>query len=192
MNKYNFFITLLFLVFANCKPSNDIVSIKVKAQNNPIVAKFSKQDSTISFLKFPMTVSILNKKKNKIFIKDVDYIYKNAFKSLSLGSELFTTSSEGLRKINDKSNMISSKENKVYINYSRHYIDTSEFFQGRLKEYSLKMLSENKDTLHIGTVKEFKAKHAELFNKLTKNDSISIQFLDGKELGERITVPVKW
>ncbi len=54
------------------------------------------------------------------------------------------------------------------------------------------MLAENKDTLHIGTVKEFKQKHTALFHKLTKGDSISIQFLDNNKLEERITVPVEW
>ena len=54
------------------------------------------------------------------------------------------------------------------------------------------MLVENKDTLHIGTVDEFKKRHKALFEKLTNGDSISIQFLDGKKLGERITVPVEW
>lgn len=54
------------------------------------------------------------------------------------------------------------------------------------------MLAEKKDTLLIGTVTEFKIKHKELFERLTKNDSISIQFLDGKKLRKRVTVPVEW
>lgn len=54
------------------------------------------------------------------------------------------------------------------------------------------MLAENKDTLHIGTVREFKKRHENLFKYLTKNDSISIRFLEGKSLGKRLTIPVKW
>ena len=37
------------------------------------------------------------------------------------------------------------------------------------------MLAQNKDTLHIGTVQEFKKKHKKLFELFTKNDSLSIQ-----------------
>lgn len=57
------------------------------------------------------------------------------------------------------------------------------------------MLSLKKDTLHIGTVDEFKQTYKELFESLTKNDSISIQLLDSSTksgLGKRIAVPVKW
>ncbi len=73
-----------------------------------------------------------------------------------------------------------------------HFLDSTKSIQQQFKPYIEKILKENKDTLHIGTVAEFKKKHKELFEKLTKNDSISIQFLDGKKLGERITVPVEW
>ncbi|MFL0083373.1 hypothetical protein V2665_10375 [Tenacibaculum maritimum] len=54
------------------------------------------------------------------------------------------------------------------------------------------MLTTNKDTLHIGTVTEFRQKHPKLFQQLTKDDRISIQFLEGKKLGKPISIPVTW
>ena len=83
-------------------------------------------------------------------------------------------------------------EKNQYLIKSKHFVDSTKAIQKQLKLYKEKMLTEGKDTLHIGTVKEFKQKHMELFKKLTTGDSISIQFLDGKKLGERVTVPVEW
>ena len=79
-----------------------------------------------------------------------------------------------------------------YLIKTKHFVDTTKFNKILLKPYLGKMLAEGKDTLHIGTVAEFKKRHKALFEKLTKGDSLSIQFLDGKKLGERITVPVAW
>ena len=57
------------------------------------------------------------------------------------------------------------------------------------------MIHLKKDTLHIGTVKEFKEKHRELLNKVTNEDSISIRFIDKNTkygLSKPISIPVNW
>ena len=88
--------------------------------------------------------------------------------------------------------VIKSSDTISFVSFTSHFINNEDSIQQQFKPYIEQMLKENKDTLHVGTVSEFKQNHKELFEKLTKNDSISIQFLDGKKLGERITVPVEW
>ncbi|MCD9611695.1 hypothetical protein LVK02_12030 [Tenacibaculum maritimum] len=85
---------------------------------------------------------------------------------------------------------INLNEAIVFESLTRHFIDTSTSIQTKLKPYLKKMLTTNKDTLHIGTVTEFRQKHPKLFQQLTKDDRVSIQFLEGKKLGKPISIPV--
>ena len=117
----------------------------------------------------------------------IDYKYSNEEGGVSL--ELFLNN----QKIsnNTKKNLVPKTELK-YSSYTRHFTDSTNSTQIQLDQYKNQMLAQNKDTLHIGTVSEFKAKHPILFEKLTKNDSISVRLLEDGKLGKRITVPVKW
>ncbi len=57
------------------------------------------------------------------------------------------------------------------------------------------MITLNQDSLILGTAYEFKKKHDQLFENLTKNDSISIRFIDSnneKSLGKTIKIPVEY
>ncbi|WP_234859056.1 hypothetical protein [Aquimarina aquimarini] len=195
MNKVFKILTLIVLcfIFLKCKNIKEAISIKQIEIKKPIITRLTLEDTTILNIKFPNKLIIKNNSfTNKAFVK-IEYEYNNIPYDRDYGISLFKKSNKSLKSISTTGKkIIPSKKSLEYIYYTRHFVDSARSIQEQFKPYIEKMLSENKDTLHIGTVKEFKAKHAELFNKLTKNDSISIQFLDGKELGERITVPVKW
>ena len=82
----------------------------------------------------------------------------------------------------------------AYHVYTRHAFDTTRLIHNSLVTYLEKMLELNQDTLHIGTVADFKEIHGKLFKMLTENDTISIRHLKGKNsgLGERVAVPANW
>ncbi|WP_010522838.1 hypothetical protein [Aquimarina agarivorans] len=193
MNKI--FKTLIFLglIFSlvECNPTKKNIVITQKKSKESIVLRMESKYNTVFGIKFPQKLEFENKSlSNKSFVM-VNYQYEDSLtKWRNLGIELYTDELE--RISNNKKKIISSKTKLSYILYTRHFIDSTSSTQAQFKTFIKKMLSQNKDTLHIGTVKEFKKTHKELFEKLTKNDSISIQFLEGKKLGERVTVPVKW
>ncbi|MBU3026006.1 hypothetical protein [Zobellia galactanivorans] len=184
-----FFISALF--FWGCQSNK--LTLKSRLTKQPIIIKYSKEYNSIYGIKIPIQLDITNESiYSKSFIT-IDYKYNPYNKGV--GEEIYIINDSIYKIKNNKKKTVPSLGKNNYIVYSRYRIDrfdTENIYQQQFKPYIKKMLEENKDTLHIGTVGEFKTKHAALFEKLTKNDSISIQFLDGRELGERITVPVEW
>ncbi|OEK08616.1 hypothetical protein A8C32_03975 [Flavivirga aquatica] len=184
--------TLIYaLIFILSACANKKESLSSFEQKNPVVIKLGKKYKKIFRINIPIGLSVKNKSiLNKSFIT-IDYKYTPYSKGI--GEDIYI--SKGKELIEVKNNLkknITPYTSNEYIIYSRYRLDSLESTQKQFKSYIKRMLAENKDTLHIGTVKEFKIKHKVLFEKLTKNDSISIQFLDDGKLGERITVPVKW
>jgi hypothetical protein len=185
---------ILSILLFSCNNLKKSIKINELNNTNPIILKLSASDSTIIVSKFPNKIEIKNISYSKESFIMIDYFYNDSLtKWRNLGIELYEIDNQKLKRIsNNKKKTIPSKENLEYIVYTRHFVDSTKSTQQQFKPYIKKMLAENKDTLHIGTVKEFKKNHGELFKALTKGDSISIQFLDGKKLGERVTVPVVW
>lgn len=188
-------ISVLFLLFSCNSLKKEKLSIKVLKANYKVVIKFSKDNAAdIISVKIPTKISIKNLNNSEVNFNTVEYKYQDSLSNwANRNLSLYVVENFFLKKIsNFKKKKISNYEENEYMIYSRHFLDSSKATQKQFRPYIKRMLTENKDTLHIGTVKEFKKNHKELFEKLTKNDSISIQFLDGNNLGERVTVPVEW
>lgn len=187
MNKY--IIILIFTLYA-CKTIKPIVL--TYEQNYPVIIRLSSKYKKVSRINLPIGIILENKSNNKQSFVSIDYLYTPYQEGI--GEDIYSIKSDDnlLKVNNNKKKYLSSSAKKKYLVYSWYRIDSSKAIQKKFKTYIDKMLNNNKDTLHIGTVSEFKQKHKELFEKLTKNDSISIQFLEEKKLGERITVPVEW
>ncbi|PID68991.1 MAG: hypothetical protein CR968_00205 [Flavobacteriia bacterium] len=187
MNRVLIFILLILL--SGCSNTKKIVTLD--STDLPVIIRFNTKYNFIYRVNLPVLVKLENNTPQTEYFLKIDYSYSPS--SEGLGEDLYEIVDDNLVIIkNNSKKRLSSFKNKRYIVYSWYRLDTTKTTQQQFKPYIAKMLAENKDTLHIGTVEEFKQKHKELFEKLTKNDSISIQFLDGKKLGERITVPVTW
>ncbi|MCV6630321.1 MAG: hypothetical protein OIF50_10765, partial [Flavobacteriaceae bacterium] len=80
------------------------------------------------------------------------------------------------------------------INYrflTRHSL--IDFPSEELDVYLEEFKSKNQDTLHIGTIAQFKKKHPGFLERLTKNDSISVTLLNNEDMpGKVIKVPVRY
>jgi len=142
-------------------------------------------------ISFPINMNLdCSKSKNNSF-RNYSYKYGNNLKGKEM--KLYSVENgEFIKQDFSKIKILKKNKKNKFLIISKHFIDTTKLNSIYLKSYVEKMLKENKDTLHIGTVSEFKTKHKVLFEKLTKNDSLSIQFLDGKKLGKKVTVPVEW
>jgi len=194
MNKKikKFFVIILLFFIVCCTNNKNTIDIIQSSNNNQVIIRISKKHQKIFRVKLPVKLELKNNSiKNREFLS-IRYGY-GSIKNKGVIEFIFKKVNNKLIELkNNQKKLIKSYSSKNLIIYSSHKLDSTKSTQQQFKPYIEKMLSQNKDTLHIGTVSEFKKKHKELFEKLTKNDSISIQFLDGKKLGERITVPVKW
>ncbi len=191
----NFFIYILFFFTISCDNNNqDIIIKQSNIQQNIIIQSSVKNKTDIVSIRFPKKLTLKNSSNSNFNFKTIDYKYSDSLSNwANRNIRLYRFENDSLIKTsNFKSKKIEAKQNSDYIFYTMHIINSDENIQRQFDSYVEKMLLENKDTLHIGTVKEFKKEHKELFEQLTKGDSISIQFLDGKALGEKITIPVKW
>jgi len=196
MNKLRILILSVItatLISCNGNSQNN-VEISQQTVELPIFIRLARDNNNrIITMQLPAKICIKNNSsKEKTFLR----MYYNYNKTIpterkgGFGMNLFTYKNDVLSKIKNKKTKIEKQNELNYIIYSAHFIDSLQSlkFNSYIKNNNLL----NKDTLHIGTVTEFKIKHKDLFEKLTKNDSISIQFLDGKKLGERVTIPVEW
>jgi hypothetical protein len=153
----------------------------------------NRRHKKIIGIKFPQKINIKNNSSKRAFFVKIGYEYNSVSKEKAYGISLFKKNGNSLIELsNNKKKEITAFSNKEFIFYTRHFVDSVLSIQEEFKPYIERMLAENKDTLHIGTVSDFKKKHKKLFEKLTKNDSIYIRFLEKKKLGKRITVPVNW
>jgi hypothetical protein len=188
------FLLISFLIFAQCKSVNHKIDITQKEVNQEIIIRSASDDKNrIITIQFPNEIILSNNSSKNCDLLTINYKYNNIPSNRNLNLGLYINKNDELIRVrNNKKKILPSKKDLNFIFYSRHFVDSTKATQQQFTPYIAKMLAENKDTLHIGTVQEFKQKHKALFERLTKNDSISIQFLDGKKLGERVTVPVVW
>ncbi|MCF6351117.1 MAG: hypothetical protein L3J23_08850 [Flavobacteriaceae bacterium] len=198
MNKFlTKFLLLVLLIFTQCKTINHKINITQKKVNNEIIIRSANDNKNrILRIQFPNEIILTNNSSIKYDLLTINYKYNNIPSNKNLNLGLYVNKNGTLKKvINNKIKKISSKDSLNFILYTRHFVDSTKLTQQQFKPYIEKMLRLNKDTLHIGTVSKFKQKHKELFEKLTKNDSISIRFLDKSKksgLGKKITVAAEW
>ncbi|CAA0257472.1 hypothetical protein [Tenacibaculum maritimum] len=183
------FITPLFSL--SCK--NNKLTLTPKLTKEPVIINYNKKRNIVYGIKIPIQLDVTNTTiEAKSFIT-IDYKYVPYNKGV--GEEIYTPSPNNYKIKNNKKKTVLPLSTNTYILYSRYRIDrfdTKNMYQQQFKPYINQMLTTNKDTLHIGTVTEFRQKHPKLFQQLTKDDRISIQFLEGKKLGKPISIPVTW
>ncbi|CAA0167423.1 hypothetical protein [Tenacibaculum maritimum] len=189
----NYFTILLLFLFITCKTVKRTIIITQKETILPVYALLSNDTKKIIRLCFPIKVNLKNTSSSEQSFIKVNYEYNSIPRELAYGVSLFKKKKASLIRIsNNQKKGIPSYSSKEYILYTRHFVDSISSIQQQFKPYINQMLTTNKDTLHIGTVTEFQQKHPKLFQQLTKNDRISIQFLEGKKLGKPISIPVTW
>lgn len=169
-----------------CKSNKQL--IETFEQSEPVIIELDKEYKKIFKLKVPIGLTIRNNSVVNLSFVTINYNYTPMGKGIGIDLYDYRT----LKKIkNNKKKEVSPFSKNNYLLYTRYYIDTTSIIQKNFDIYVNKMLKEEKDTLHIGTVKTFKRNHKLLFDSLTKNDNISVRLLDGSELGKKVTIPVE-
>ena len=188
MNKAYKLLIVFVILICSCSSSNNII-LGRKDSDKPVVLRMNAKQKVITVIELPFILRVQN---TSIFKKEFgQIIYEYGFKEKGAGIFLY----ENDNKItNNQLKSVGLKGSLQYLVYSGHFTDFTEFTQQQLKPYVTKMLELDQDTLHVGTVAEFKKRHPELFKMLTENDTISIRHLKGRNsgLGERIATPANW
>jgi len=189
----NFLKTTFLFLFLSCSSVKEKIDIIQEKSHKQAYAILSNKKERIVRICFPKKIILKNNSNSeKSFVK-ISYHYNSIETSIGNFINLFENKANHLKKIsNNKKKTIAPNNSNHYTIYTTHYIEKNENSMSKLKKIREMIIKKKQDTLHIGTVSEFKQNHKKLFERLTKNDSISIQFLDGKKLGEKITKPVEW
>ena len=195
MNKLYRIPIIVLLLLSSCKSNKKAIELNLLQSESFVVLKFNKEYKKIIKIQLPVNVTITNNSINKRVFNSIKYQYNDYRDGIGTLLCIKSNNNNLIRLKNNRNIELKPYSKNEYIIYSTHRLDSVSSIQQQFQPYIEKMLQLDQDTLHIGTVTEFKKKHKELFNRLTKNDSISIRFLDKSTksgLGERITVPVEW
>lgn len=191
-------ILLFVIVLSSCESrSQESIKITFEPNNMPIIIRLAKDNpNRIIAMQIPNRMVIENSSNfDETYIK-VYYKYNENIpleRRGAFGINLFEVDdNDHIKKLRNGRNIVKAKSVKKIDFLSAHFIDSSKSVQVCFKPYLEEMLALGKDTLHIMNINDFKTKNSSLFKKLTNNDSIAIQFLNDKKLGERITIPIKW
>jgi len=197
MSKFKLIIFLVItMIFISCNGNQqNHIEINQKNTELPIIFRLAKDNNNrIITMQLPVEFAIKNSNFKEITFLRMYYNYNNIpiNRKGGFGISLFKRKNGMLCKV--KNSKIRLKGNTVldYVCYSSHFIDSIQSV--KLHLYVKEMDISNKDTLSI-SISEIRMKNGDLFESLTQNDSISIQFLNSSTksgLGERIAVPVNW
>ncbi|MFA9372116.1 MAG: hypothetical protein ACERIH_10440 [Labilibaculum antarcticum] len=196
MNKLKFIILATITIISCSCNSLECVEINQKSTELPIVFRLAKDNNNrIITMQLPVEIDIKNNCLKEMTFLRMYYNYNKTIPDLrkgGFGMSLYERKNGILHRIPNKKTSVDGKKTLDYICYTSHFIDSIQSL--KLNSYIKEMSVLNKDTLSI-SISEFQIRNSELFNKLTKNDSISVRFLDSSTksgLGERIAIPVKW
>ena len=197
MNKFKLIIFLVItMIFISCSGNQqNHVEINQKNTELPIIFRLAKDNNNrIITMQLPVEFEIKNNNfKERTFLR-ILYNYNNIpiNRKGGFGISLFKRKNGVLCKVKNKKTRLKCKAVLDCVCYSSHFIDSIQSV--KLHLYIKEMNVLNKDTLSI-SISEIRMRNGDLFESLTQNDSISIQFLDSSTksgLGERIAVPVNW
>ncbi|MDO6674576.1 hypothetical protein MK851_09070 [Tenacibaculum sp. 1B UA] len=182
--KLTVYLFIILTTFTCANPKKDLVFNQVQANDYPVIIGMYKKriENKISYIKLPNQIKIRNTSYVNQTLSKINYYHFSPHiekEKSQLG--LYTIKNDSLiYATNHQKRIIYGKDSLNYIYYIRcHLLDTTNAVQSQLKPYVEKMIKENKDTLHIGSFSQFKNKHYNLLELLTKNDTISLNFITG-------------
>ncbi len=194
MNKFiKILVFVFFATLSNCKTVNEGVKIELVETTQPVLLRKLTDTKKELSINIPVKFLISNNSFNKRCFYDISYLYHKEKKGNII---LFFKNKEGKFEYiynRKKQQCIDGYEKREYFFYtSKHFVDTTRLIQSNLKLFLSKMKVLDKDTLELGTFKNFKPKHTKLLEYLLDKDSIYISFekKSGKGHDEYI-IPVK-
>jgi len=184
MRKLIFSLILIVSVFHTaCSQNKEPISVEQIPSNYSTILYANLEDSIIKGVRFYLTFDIANNTNEEVSISFPEYIYNKKYTRDSyLGwirsIHMYFNHKGKLKPIFGKDmdgfEMLEKKP-KEYVFTTFHSPIKDPSVQSMFSTYLERMKAENKDTLHIGTIRELKAKNSPIV-QLLEGDSIIISF----------------
>jgi hypothetical protein len=156
------------------------------------------ENNDIYKIDFPLVFEYKNYSSMKMKMGRVNYYYCDDLGRWN-GVKVYEYIGDSLVRIGSyyENVPISKSEIQKFVIYTNHPIDTMNQIQSELKPYLEKMkargTTQGKDTLSIGTFKEFKERHPALVKTLLEGDSIGFTISDiENKVDTFIALPIKY
>ena len=133
----------------------------------------------ISTIQFPIEISISNYPYTNGEIKRVGYLYQPFDKyEENSRADLYEMTEEKIKPINLAFDILKIDEDKKrFLLYTKHGIDSQDStIQNALFGYLKEMQNKQQDSLWVGQISRFKAKHSSIIKSLLSEDKIVFTF----------------
>lgn len=189
-----FIFSIVSVVSSNAQNRGEVFVEQVESKYSTIL--FAFEEYRAMTVKFYLTFDVTNNTNEKISIGLSEYIYKGTFlrgfyEGLRTLIPMYYCDKgmlESLLRKDERRELDNSS--KQYVFTTLHVIDKKELSKPLFSKYLDKMKSENKDTLHIGTISQLKRENSPLL-KLLEGDSIVISFSRNNLYMDPIPVKLK-
>ncbi|WP_165024388.1 hypothetical protein [Dysgonomonas sp. ZJ279] len=200
-------IVSLFLSCNSSKSKLEGVQIQQINSDYPVIVRVDMTNNKIFRIEFPFEFEFTNLSKIKRRISAVDYFYnknnqRNTDGSWNSSIWVYQINNENLidRGVGGSSSDIPSicdPNSQRILVYPSHLIDTTqttqEILRSYLKQIKARGITQEKDTLSIGTFNEFKKMHPELTKILLEGDSISFNISNNEnQMDTLIVLPIRY
>ncbi|TPN82811.1 hypothetical protein [Aquimarina algicola] len=187
MNTKNYLHIIFFFVLTACSQNKNVnadtsLNIIVNETNEPIILWYNIEADVITRVMFPYNIMMYNKTNNDYVVNSVRYLYRRQDDNYSGGiggGKLHYKTNENFYLFTDngKSFKINQKDSLDYLLYSLHILKEKNTEQQQALEiYKEEMRAQQKDSMHVGTLKQFRKKHPELTEYFLERDSIRISY----------------
>ena len=189
------------IILSSFQYNANSVLVEQIESNFPIVIRYDSIKDYIFRIQFPLMFKVCNMSNNSKHMGHISYYYKDIKYALSYeqgwnynllinkekNGELLTPYRRGRIVIDSLSN-----ENFVFhTGHSIRYEDS--ILQSVFRPFISQIKNTGKDTLHIGTIQEFKKKYPEIINLLLQDDSIQFWIYTpwSKDNGNHFILPIE-
>ncbi len=181
---YLYIIFLFVLTACGQKKAKNIendLNIIVNETNEPLILRYNKKNNTIAMVMFPYNIMIYNNTDAKHIIERCYYLYrrKNGRGEGKAGGLLHYKTDKNLYSFIEYSEkkLIKKNDSLDYLLYSLHTLKEKNIEQQQaLGVYKEEMRAQQKDTMHVGSLEEFRKKHPKLTEYFLESDLIRVDY----------------
>lgn len=183
-NRLLYLILIANIFQIACSQNKESISVEQIPSNYSTILRADLDKKNILSVRFYLEFNITNNTNEEINVSFPEYIYNKKYTRDSyLGwvksIPIYSNQNDTLEHIFSNKEIIGLEklENKPkrYVFLTAHEPKQDSLAQSLFSIYLEKMKSENKDTLHIGTISELKAKNSPIL-KMLEGDSLILSF----------------
>ena len=189
------------IILSSFQYNANSVLVEQIESNFPIVIRYDSIKDYIFRIQFPLMFKVCNMSNNSKQMGHISYYYKDIKYALSYEQGwnynlLINKEKNGehLTPYRRGRIVIDSLSNENFVFHTGHSIRYEDsILQSVFRPFISQFKNTGKDTLHIGTIQEFKKKYPEIINLLLQDDSIQFWIYTpwSKDNGNHFILPIE-